>query len=61
MTKFGDPNHPWQYSTAHARKAGKKARSKSPWGRGPMANTVRAKATFERNQRARTAPDREDP
>jgi len=59
--KFGDPNHPWQYTTEHARKAGKKARAKSPWGRGPMARTARARATFERNAKAHEAPDREEP
>lgn len=60
MTQFGDPSHPWHYTTEHARKAGKKARTKSPWGRGPMSNTARAKATFERNARARETPPRED-
>jgi len=41
---FGHPDHPWRATTEHCSKAGKIARKKSPWGRGPMVNTARAQA-----------------
>jgi len=41
---FGDPLHPWRANTEHSRKAGLKAKARSPWSRGPMVTTRNALA-----------------
>jgi hypothetical protein len=58
--KFGDPKHPWIYTSEHARAAAKKARAVSPWGKAPMIRSARALATFERNRKAREIAEKED-